>query len=545
VTVRRAPTGVLSLQINGKTEASSGPDLPTQLLAAHLPLLLHPAPEDALIIGLASGITLGAAERHPLQRLRAIEIARAVPGAARLFAEANHGALDDPRLTLVIDDARSQLLMRPDRYDVVSSQPSNPWVAGVANLFTVEFYRLVRARLRPHGVFCQWVQAYRIAPEDFRGIVGSFLEVFPDATLWEESAGGGDYFLVGGAVIDPARLAAADTAVWDDLSRAGLREPADLLARFVSGPRGLREFAAGARRHTDDNLYLEWRAPLALFRDTLHDQTAALRGHREAVLPYLLPGPAAEDPALAAALRRRLRDRDARLAAAESLQDADRLALREPHLAAGIDLLRAGRYGEAAAALSSAATMSPDSPEAHFLLGLAYRGAGLPQAAGIALAEAVRRDPKSAQAWNALGLCQQAEGRLDEAERSFEAALAAEPGLAVAHNNLGAIRIQTGDLSGAEQALRAGLSEDPLLAAALANLGLLFMRRGDPAAAEGWYRRALDLDPQNADARYNLARLMFEAGRRREAAGVLEEILRADPQDQDARRLLMAVRPAS
>ena len=541
VTVRRAPSGVLSLQINGKTEASSGPDLSTQLLAAHLPLLLHPAPNDALIIGLASGITLGAAERHPLRSIHAIEIARAVPGAARVFAEANHGALDDPRTTLVMDDARAQLLMRQDQYDVISSQPSNPWVAGVANLFTVEFYRLARARLRPHGVFCQWVQAYRIAPEDFRGIVGSFLEVFPDATLWEESAGGGDYFLIGGAVIDPHRLGTADAAVWEDLSRVGLHEPADLLARFVSGPRGLRDFAAGARRHTDDNLYLEWRAPLALFRDTLHDQTAALRGHREAVRPYLVPGPAADDPALAAVLRRRLRDRDARLAAAESLQDADRLALREPHLAAGIDLLRAGRYGEAAAALSSAATMSPDSPEAHFLLGLAYRGAGLPQAASIALMEAVRRDPTAAQAWNALGLCQQAEGQLGDASRSFEAALAAEPRLAVAHNNLGAVRIQVGDLAGAETALRAGLAEDPLLAAAPANLGLLFMRRGDPAGAESWYRRALELDPQNADARYNLANLMHGAGRNREAAKELEEILRADPQDKEARRLLTEV----
>lgn len=543
VTVRRSRSGTLSLQINGRTEASSGADLATQILAAHLPLLLHPDPRDALIIGLASGVTLGSAERHPLERVRAVEIARAVPAAATLFADVNGQALEDPRLDLVVDDARARLLSRSDLYDVVISQPSNPWVAGVANLFTTDFYQLVRRRLRPGGLFCQWLQGYRIDPRDLRGVVRSFLEVFPEATLWEESAGGGDYFLVGstGPVrIDPSRLVETPAAVSQDLRRAGVAGAPDLLARFVAGPRGLRDFSAGARRHTDDDPYLEWRAPLALFRDTLRLQVRALQRHREPVLSHLPPG-AARDPVLIEDLRRRERERDARLQIADSLREADLIALREPHLAAGLELLRAGRYTDAAAAFVSATAAAPESATAHLLLGEAYRGAGLTSPAAVAFREAARRDPMLAPAWNALGLCLESEGRLEEAGRAFEAALEASPDLALARSNYGAVLLRLGDREAAERELLAAVRDDPALSAAQANLGLALRRRDDLEGAEERYREAIRLDPLNADARFNLASVLRLRGRASEAKDLLRRLLEENPGDSAARELLDAI----
>jgi len=540
VTVRQARSGILSLQINGRTEASSGADMATQILAAHLPLLLHAAPRDVLVVGLASGVTVGAAERHPLGSVRVLEIARAVPAAAALFSEINGGALDDPRLDLVLDDARARLLSRDDQYDVVISQPSNPWVAGVANLFTADFYRLVRRRLRQGGLFCQWLQAYRIEPRDLGGIVRSFLEVFPEATLWEESAGGGDYFLVAGTDplhIDPQRLEGAAPAVREDLKRAGVDSAADLLVRFVAGPRGLAGLADGARRHTDDDLYLEWRAPLALFTDTLRVQVSALQRHRESVLAYLPPG-ASVDPSFVAQLRQRLRSREARLLIADSLQEADLLALREPHLAAGLEALRGGRFTEAAATLATAAAASPGSATTHFLLGQAYRGAGLTAPAEVAFREAVARDPGLAAAWNALGLCLADDGRLEEARQAFETALLAAPGFGQARSNLGAVLLRTGDREGAERELLDATRDDPLLAAAQANLGLALRRRGDLEGAEARYREALRLDPLNADARFNLAAVLRLRGRVAEAAEQLREVLGQDPGDEEARRML-------
>jgi spermidine synthase len=540
VTVRRSPAGVQSLQINGKTEASTRGDMSTQLLSAHLPLLLHPDPREVLVIGLASGITLGAAERHALGSIEVIEIAPAVREAARLFDPWSGRALADPRVRVVIDDARGRLIVRRRRFDVITSQPSNPWVAGVSNLFTVEFYRLARARLNPGGLFCQWVQAYRLSPGDFRGIVGSFLQVFPEATLWEESAGGGDYFLVGGdAPLRPslARLEGnGRRPAWDHLKEAGVDGPADLLSRFVSGPEGLRTLAQGARLHTDDDLYLEARAPLTMFRDSLREQLTALRRVRQPVLAILPEGIAASDPTLVRALRERERRRDLRLEIAVGLKDADLWGLGDPYLAAGIDALRAGLLADAVATLSRAAARNPQSGTAHYLLGEAYRASGLEKAATVAYSEAVRRNPELAPAWNALGRAFAARGEADRAA-AFEKALLIDPGLAAARNNVGALRLQAGDAPEAERQFLRALEDDPDLAAAQANLGLLFKRRGDRVAAEARYRAALERDPLNTDALYNLAALLREEGRIADARLELGHLLAIDPGDTEATRL--------
>src|SRR6185436_15524946 len=144
----------------------------------------------------------------------------------------------------------------------------------------------------------QWVQSYRLEPRDLAGIVRSFLEVFPDATLWEESPGGGDYFLVAGlgrGRVDPRALALGPAPAWDDLKGAGIDGPPDLLARYVAGPEGLARIADGAPLHTDDNLYLEWRAPLALLRQAPPQWTLFARG-REPVAGLLVPGALERDP---------------------------------------------------------------------------------------------------------------------------------------------------------------------------------------------------------------------------------------------------------
>ena len=515
ITVRRTPGGVLSLQINGKTEASSGGDMPTQLLAGHLPLLLRPAAEEVLVIGLASGVSLGAVEQHPVSGIRVIEIARGVPLAARVFEEPNRRALHDPRVRLVVDDARAWLLARGERYDAIVSQPSNPWVAGVANLFTSEFYRLARARLREGGLMAQWVQAYRILPDDLRSVVASFLEVFPDATLWEESAGGGDLFLVGGLGdrgLDLSTFERVPGAAWSDLGSDPARGPAALLARFVAGPRSLRAFSATVGRHTDDSLTLEWRAPLLLFRE---HRTGALPvlPEREPVTEILSPG-AARDPAFVAALARALSARQARLQAAASLGGADLLALREPSLAAGIDLLQQGRAAEAAAALARAVAAVPDSANAHYLLGLAYRDAGLDAAARVALEHALGIDPALAPAWNVLGTVRVRSEDQDGAKQAFTEAARLDPQDPVARNNLGTILLQEGDLEGAEAAFRAASRDAPWLASARANLGVVAHRRGDLATAEQELRAAIALDPLDANARFNLEAVLKDAQKR-------------------------------
>src|SRR5439155_16405282 len=368
---------------------------------------------------------------------------------------------------------------------------------------------------------------------------------FPDATMWEESAGGGDYFLLGSHAPlrrDPALLERGGRReAWDDLRRGGIDGVADLLARFVSGPDGLRLLALGARPHTGDDLYLETRAPLTMFRDTLREQIAVLRRIRQSVFSILPEGTAARLPALAAQLRERARRRDLRLEIAAGLTDADLWGLGDPYLAAGIAALRGGLLTEAVADLSRAAASNPASGTAHYLLGEAYRASGLTDAAAVAYSEAVRRDPGLAAAWNAFGRSLLQRGEADRAAAAFGRALSIDPGLAEARNNLGAVRVQAGEPEEAEALFRHALGDNPGLAAAQANLGLLLKRRGDRAGAESAYRAALEIDPLNADARYNLAVLLKDGGRLEEARRELRSLLGADPADAEAAALLRAI----
>src|SRR5262245_6429557 len=158
----------LFLRVNGKTDAGTGGDMQTQALLGHLPMLIHPTPERVLVIGLGSGITAGAVARHPVAHLDIVEIEPAMRAAARLFTGVNGNVLENPRARTVITDGRNHLLTEPDRYDVIISEPSNPWISGLASLFSVEFFHLARSRLRPDGLMTQWVQAYDLHPDDLR-----------------------------------------------------------------------------------------------------------------------------------------------------------------------------------------------------------------------------------------------------------------------------------------------------------------------------------------------------------------------------------------
>jgi tetratricopeptide (TPR) repeat protein len=349
--------------------------------------------------------------------------------------------------------------------------------------------------------------------------------------LWEESAGGGDYFLIGGpgpVVIDPAILGRPESAAaWEDLRRADVDGSAGLLARFVAGPRGLAALSQGARLHTDDLPYLEWRAPLALFRDTVIEQVAGLRRFRESVVTYLPPGARKTD--LLQAIGRQVRRRDERLALLENLRQADLAGLADPFLAAGAEYLRLGQTVEAITALNRAAANDDASPAVHLLLGEAYRAAGLGEAAMVAYRQAIARDPGFASAWNALGREFSARGLPGQARVVFEEALRADPKFAAARNNLGTALLRLGDSDGAEAAFRRALEDDVFLPAARVNLGLLLKRRGDLPGAEREYRAALELEPLGLDARYNLAVLLRESGRTQEARRELERCLEIDP----------------
>ena len=280
------------LVTNGKVDASSVADMPTQILSAHIPLLLHPEPKRVAVVGLASGTTAGSALRHDIQSLDVVEIEPAVVAASHEFDFVNGRPLDDPRTRLTVADGRSFLLLADKPFDVIISEPSNPWISGVSNLFTREYFQIVRSRLAEGGMFAQWVQMYGMSPENVRVLLRTFRSVFPNALLFN-TIPYTDLVLIGSA--EPLRIDVeslerriARPAVLADLRRAGVEDAAQLLAHGRLGPVELADLAPlGGILNTDDNAYIEYRAPVDLYRRTRGANERQIETFAAGLAPYL------------------------------------------------------------------------------------------------------------------------------------------------------------------------------------------------------------------------------------------------------------------
>lgn len=261
----------VSLRVNGKTDASSRADLPTQLLSGHLPMLKHPAAQDVLVVGVGSGITVGAVLTHPgVRHVDVVEISPEVIDAARVwFGPHNNRALEDSRTRVVVDDAKSFLRNSDQTYDVIVTEPSNPWMAGVSGVFSLEYYQSCRARLRPGGVVAQWVQLYETSDAAVEMVMATFGSVFPFFSIWETLPG--DLLLVGMTDAVPWDLAALeqrfqDPNVAQDLRRGDLFSVSALLGlQRVSEANAAFAAPLETERHSDFYPRLEYIAERAFF----------------------------------------------------------------------------------------------------------------------------------------------------------------------------------------------------------------------------------------------------------------------------------------
>lgn len=187
----------VSLFINGKADASTGKrDMFTQKLLAHLPCLLHPQPQKILIIGMGSGVTLGTSLLYDIPQVDVVEIEPAVVKATKFFRTYTKNSATNPKVKIIIDDARNYLLATENKYDIIISEPSNLWIQGINNLFTKEFFEIAKSKLNSGGIFCQWLHTYRIKSDDLKIAAKTFSSVFNNITVW--SLVSGDILLVGG-----------------------------------------------------------------------------------------------------------------------------------------------------------------------------------------------------------------------------------------------------------------------------------------------------------------------------------------------------------
>ena len=268
---------------NGKVDASTRVDMPTQVLVAHLPFVFADKADKTAMVGLASGISAGSVLMHKeIKEFDLIELEPAIVEASHYFDDWNNKPLDDPRTRLIANDARNHFMLTPDgHYDVIVSEPSNPWLSGVSNLFTREFFDLGKRKLAPGGVWTQWVQMYGMDTEDLRTLLRTFTETYRYVVLFStiEDA---DLVLVGSdAPLDLTanRIAAVmerNPDVAFDLQQIDCATPEDVLTRYQIDQDDILDFASDAVLNTDDNMRIEYSAPLHLHEDTADKNFLAL-----------------------------------------------------------------------------------------------------------------------------------------------------------------------------------------------------------------------------------------------------------------------------
>ncbi|MGQ0568910.1 MAG: fused MFS/spermidine synthase [Armatimonadota bacterium] len=395
--------GGLVYRSNGKTDASTFPsDMANQLLLGHIPLLLHEAPRDVFILGLGTGVTAAAVAQYPVRRIDIVELEPAAVEAARFFDRQNRSILNDPRVRLLLADGRNRLRAASDRYDVVISDPSDLWVAGIGSLFTIEFYEAARARLRAGGLMVQWIHTHSVAPADLALLVATFRAAFPQTEIW--TSGIGDLILLGAVDRvgwDYARLVnriEQALGVREDLQSIGIWHPAALFAGYVLGEDRLAGLVESVRRlHVDDRPVLEFSTPRSLYADTTAQIEVLLSRLRGRPFPTVT----GFDPA---------RDLDA---------DGTYLL--------GFAYASLGQPRRGIPHMERSTRMAPDRPA--FFIGLAnqYREVGRPRDAEDAYGRALALDPNNVEALTALGEVLLEAGRADRALRYAERALRLAP----------------------------------------------------------------------------------------------------------------------
>lgn len=498
VAVTRSDNNV-TLRVNGKADASTG-DARTQLLLGHLGAAFHRAPHRVLVIGFGSGMTVSAVARYPdVEKIDCVEIEPAVIRASGFFATLNHGVLNDPRVHIIFDDARNFLLTSREKYDLIVSEPSNPWIAGVASLFTDEFYRAAQHRLSDGGIFVQWVQAYSLAPADLRMILATFAGRFPKVSMWrgEEL----DFLLLGTnqtLAFDFNRLRAfwLSKGIQNDFDALDVHQPEALVAYYLLNDPAVRKLADHSPRNTDDKTLLEYHAPQTLLKHSLGDENLKLVA---SVRPPLPPP--------------ELDQRDTEAALTSGVMTA-------------LDL---GDTTNAALFLNSPA-FPRDSAAGLLANGRLALAQGDVHRAESELQQAARLDPKSPEPQHWLAVTEHRLGKDEYAQLLINGVLAEYPQFLPALRDKTQFAIDRADFQTAlhTELEKIDLMDDPP-ASEYCRLGVLLIKLTHVVAAEAALQKGLQKDPYSYACHLALGELNLETGKYPQARQTFEWLVRFFP----------------
>jgi spermidine synthase len=577
------PVGIANYTLlnNGKEDASSHGDRLTQTLLAHVPLLFHPEPQKVMVLGLASGMTAGEVLLYPVKQLDVLEINDQAVKAAQLFNPWNNNCLTDPRTRIIVQDGRNHLELTREKYDVIISEPSNPWMAGMANLFTLEHFETIKGRLTGNGIFAQWIHSYEMDWPTFAMVGRTFAEVFPDGLLIKMMSS--DYLLVGFSGKRNLDMVVADKNIAYALKSGNIivRDPGVIFNLIVSEDlKGL--FGIGPF-HTDNMPRLEFAAPKNM-GGSLGDIEARIKNNSQLTketkeiveanknidssldtlelmtADFSPPFNDVDLTRAAPAQNKRYRDIVRDYCSEESVTDygifsgidvktqcaqlqldkirkhldyrsQDSQALYNSALALKI----VGRTGEEIDALQKAISLDQDFNNAYLELGIAFETQGRFDDAIAQFSKALKIKPDSPETYANLGNVFAQQQRNEEAINYYSRALLLNPDFADAHNNLGNVLKAQGKTDEAIYHFSKALQVKPDSAGTQHNLGRLFAGQGRFDEALVQFYEILKVDKGNADVQSDVGLILLRQGKMSEAVDHLDAALEIDQNHFSAR----------
>jgi len=262
-------------------------------LLAYMPYFLHNDPKSAFVVGYGGGITTRAFSHTTIEKIKVVELESAVIDASKQISNGPITALQDPRVTLEINDARNSLLVNDTRYDIIAAQASHPWLAGAANVFTQDFFQLVFNRLNDDGIYSQWVNLFRMDVTTLRSLMKAFYNVFPEG-MTLANLKSGDFMMIGSKktiMLDFEKIASAMKLkpIKAALAHEDIYAPGDLLWYFALSREEAVKAAGNITPNTDTNIFSEVRLS-ALYDNPTEQENpyGFLRKHYKFdVIPYL------------------------------------------------------------------------------------------------------------------------------------------------------------------------------------------------------------------------------------------------------------------
>jgi len=290
-----------TLFVDSKSVAGTYDEIVTdQKMLAHLPLLLHPSPERVLTVGFGSGGTSYSMLQHGV-RVDCAEIEPKVPQAYRLFDSENHGLVGPNHervdFHLVLDDARAWLQVAPVRYDAIVTDVTSLQYRGNGNLYTTDYFRLMRDRLTPDGLGCAWVPASGITPEQLKILIRSFREVYPHTSVWYILNLPTDFVILVGTPgplairLDQVEARMSQPRVQRDLQHIGMADPYKLAACLLLAEDDVAAYLGDGPLHTDDRPVLDYLSHADTFRKTLSVNLRKMMRHRSDAARYITAWP--------------------------------------------------------------------------------------------------------------------------------------------------------------------------------------------------------------------------------------------------------------